>query len=580
MRVKILQRLAPPVFEGDEEQTRVAGLLNSILWFVILSTAIVTPLLIGFTEPADVPALLILLLSFILVNAAALFIMRRGWVKAASYLFLFNLGLAIFGSYAVSPADSAGALLAITIVVAFANLLLGARAVGQLIVFVVLFTFAVMIARTRGWIAPVFDPVTDPFGVWLANAIVFVLAGAGMYLSSLSLKRALDNSLAARQNLQAANKELADLQRALEQRVRERTADLEKRATQLHTVSNVASAITSVQDLDTLLPSITELVSEKFGFYHAGIFLVDDANEYAVLRAANSEGGKRMLERQHKLALDTNSMVGYAASVGQPRIASDVGTDIVHFSNPDLPSTRSEMALPLRAGNRVIGALDVQSTEKDAFSQDDIEVLTILADQIALAIENARLFSEAKTALAESEKTVDQFIRQEWRTFSRQARQNGFIFDGRQIAPLITQGQSERLRRTAQTGRLSLEKDSANLTIPIKLRGQTIGVLDVRPKKGQRQWTDDEIALLEAAADRAAFALENARLVESAQRRAARERAIGDIAGKIGSISEKNIILQTAVEELGRKIGNTEIIIEMDSLIEDSFDSTGGEHVE
>lgn len=575
MRTAIARWLAPPVFEGDEEKTRIAGLLNSLLLFVTIITALALPVLLSLTPADERLALLILLLPYIFVNIVALVIMRRGSVTAASYLFLFNLGLAILGSYAVSSLSSAGAASGITIFVAVANLLLSARAVRRLVVFVVLFTLAVTTAQIRGWITPVFAPTTDPFGIWVTNTIVFILTGAAIYLSSVSLRRALDNSLADKRNLQTANTELADLQKVLETRVKERTADLEKRATQLHTVSNVASAIASVQDLDALLPAITNLVSEKFAFYHAGIFLVDKTNEFAVLRAANSEGGKRMLERQHRLPLDTNSMVGYATSLGQPRVSLNVEADAVHLRNPDLPATRSEMTLPLRVGNRVIGALDVQSVQKNAFTTDDIEVLTILADQIAIAIENARLFSESKAALAESQATMDQFVRQEWKSFNRQSRQNGFIFDGRQIAPLIAQGQSERIKRTAQTGRLSLEKDSANVTVPIRLRGQTIGVLEVRPKKGQRQWTDDEIALLEAAADRAAFALENARLVESAQRRASRERAIGEISGKIGAVSERNVILQTAVEELGRKIGNTEIIIEMDSLFEQPDDTTG-----
>ncbi len=563
MRQLIRKWFAPPIFEDNEEKTRIASVLNSILLFVIIITALVLPLLLSLSKPSDWAPLLILLLPYLFVNIAALIVMRRGTVTVASYLFLFNLGLAIFGSYAVSPMGSVGAALSIAIMIAFANLLLGARAIQQLTIFAVVFTFAVTVAHMQGWITPVFALTVDPMANWVANSVVYILMGIGLYLSSISLKRALDNSLAAGKNLERANKELASLQKELETRVKERTADLEKRASQLHTVSNVANTIASVQDLDTILPSITDLVSEKFGFYHAGIFLVDGAHEYAVLRAANSLGGKRMLDRQHKLPLDVKSMVGYATSLGQPRLALDVGADAVFFNNPDLPATRSEMALPLRVGNRIIGALDVQSTERNAFTQDDVEVLTILADQIAIAIENARLFSESKTALEKSQETVDQYIRQEWKSFSRQTRQNAFIFDGRQVAPLIAQGQAERVKRATQTGRLSLEKDSSNITIPIKLRGQTIGVLDVRPKKDQRKWTDDEIALLEAAADRAAFALENARLVESAQRRISRERAIGEIAGKISSIGERNLILQTAVEELGRKIGNSEIIIEL-----------------
>ncbi|MCC6298548.1 MAG: GAF domain-containing protein [Anaerolineales bacterium] len=580
MRAVFRRWFAPPIFEADEEKTRIAGLLNSILLFIVVITALAIPFLLISAEPSDRIAVLILLVPFILIDVGALLLMRRGYVAAASSVFLFNLSLAIFGSYAVSAPESPGSLLAIMIVVAFTNVLLGARTVIRLVGFIVIFTFFVTIGRMQGWLTPVFAPAVDAMGNWLSSAIVFVLAGLGVYLSSISLRRALDNSNSARKVLQTTNRELADLQKALEDRVKARTADLEKRAIQLQAVSSAANAIATVQDMDALLPAITNLVSERFGFYHAGIFLLDDNNEYAVLRAANSEGGKRMLDRQHKLLLDTNSMVGFAVSLGQPRVTLDVGTDSVYFNNPDLPNTRAEMALPLRVGNRVIGALDVQSVQQNAFTQDDVEVLGILADQIAIAIENARLFSEAKAALAESRETVDKYIRQEWKSFSRQMRQNAFTFDGRQVAPLLTSGPSERTRHVAQTGRLSLEKSSANMAVPIKLRGQTIGILEVRPKKGQKNWTEDEIALLEAAADRAAFALENARLVESAQRRAARERTIGEIASKIGAVGERNLILQAAVEGLGRKIGNSEIIIEMDDRIEDASDAAGGRHVE
>jgi K+-sensing histidine kinase KdpD len=146
----------------------------------------------------------------------------------------------------------------------------------------------------------------------------------------------------------------------------------------------------------------------------------------------------------------------------------------------------------------------------------------------------------------------------------QQARHNGFVFDGKQVQPLEGQFKRDYVMPNLQTGSLSMEKVSETFAVPIKLRGQTIGFLDIRSKKGERAWTRDEINLLEAAADRAALALENARLVESAQRRAARERAIGDISTKIGAVNSFEYILQTAVEELGRKIGGaTEVTLEI-----------------
>jgi GAF domain-containing protein len=308
------------------------------------------------------------------------------------------------------------------------------------------------------------------------------------------------------------------------------------------------------------------MISKQFGFYHVGIFLLDEKREKAVLRASNSPGGLQMLNRQHSLLLDQRSIVGYTISHNEPRVASDVGADSVYFNNPDLPDTRSEMALPLRVTGQVIGAIDVQSTETNAFSEEDITVLTTLADQIAIAIENARLFGEAKSALAESRATFEKYSQQEWSTFVRQVKQTGFLFDGKQVMPLENGLKRQATKVVVQTGSLSLEKETDSIGIPIKLRGQTIGVLDVRSKRGARQWKQDEISILEAAAERAALALENARLVQSAQRRAARERAIGDISARIGSVSNLDSILQAAVEELGRRIGGaTEVSLEISS---------------
>jgi GAF domain-containing protein len=155
-------------------------------------------------------------------------------------------------------------------------------------------------------------------------------------------------------------------------------------------------------------------------------------------------------------------------------------------------------------------------------------------------------------------------MRQEWGTFANQIKNTGYLFDGTRTTPIDTKDKREKVKTLAKTGQLSLDKETTELTIPIKFRGQIIGILDVKSKRGSRQWTQDEITLLESAAERAAFALENARLVETAQRRASRERAIGEISSKIGAVSNLNIIMQTAVEELGRRLsGTAEVTFEL-----------------
>jgi len=178
--------------------------------------------------------------------------------------------------------------------------------------------------------------------------------------------------------------ELQALYRGLEDRVEERTR-------QIRTAAEVARDAAAVRDIDQLLQEAVRILAERFGFYHAGMFLLDEKNEYAVLRAASSEGGRRMLQRGHKLAVGKLGIVGFVAESATPRIAADVGADAVHFANPDLPDTRSEMALPLRVGSRVIGVLDAQSREENAFDADDLMVMQTVADQLAIAIENASL---------------------------------------------------------------------------------------------------------------------------------------------------------------------------------------------
>jgi len=207
----------------------------------------------------------------------------------------------------------------------------------------------------------------------------------------------------------------------------------------------------------------------------------------------------------------------------------------------------------------------VQSKEKNAFTHEDIFVLSTLADQIAVAIENVRLFEENKNALAESRSTFENYVRQEWSSFAKRVKHAGFVYDGKQVTPLDKKIKPGAVPSLGQTTDPSSENSPPTITLPIKLRGQTIGVLDVRSKGGEREWTHGEIALLEAAAERAALALENARLVESAQRRASRERSIGEISARIGAVSDIDSILQTAVEELGRKLsGASEVTLELD----------------
>jgi len=192
----------------------------------------------------------------------------------------------------------------------------------------------------------------------------------------------------------------------LEQQVMARTVQLARRSAQLRVAAEVARDATTAHSLDDLLDNAVNLVRDRFGFYHAGIFITDQRGEYAVLRSATGEAGRQMLEHEHRLKVGQVGIVGHVCASGEPRIALDTGADAVYFDNPFLPDTRSEMALPMRAGGRVIGALDVQSTDEVAFDQDDVEIMQVMADQLAVAIERTRLFEQVQATLEERLRTV------------------------------------------------------------------------------------------------------------------------------------------------------------------------------
>jgi methyl-accepting chemotaxis protein len=198
--------------------------------------------------------------------------------------------------------------------------------------------------------------------------------------------------------------------RAAAQQIQQRATELAKAKETLQAAAQVAREATAIRDVDQLLDQTTRLISERFGFYHAGIFLLDEAGEYAVLRAASSQGGQRMLARAHQLKVGETGIVGHVTGSGEPRIALDVGEDAAFFDNPDLPGTRSEMALPLKVQERVIGALDVQSTEPEAFGEDDVAVLLVMADQLAIAIENARLLHATQQTVYELSSAVSEIL--------------------------------------------------------------------------------------------------------------------------------------------------------------------------
>lgn len=177
--------------------------------------------------------------------------------------------------------------------------------------------------------------------------------------------------------------------------------ELRRRAEQLQTVAEVARDTSGTLALDLLLKNVVNFVRDRFGFYHASVFLIDEEEQYAVVRESTGVAGEEMKRRGHKLAIGSQSIIGYVTQHGEPLVINDVTQSNIHRPNPLLPETKSELGIPLKIGDKVIGALDVQSTQKNAFSTDDISILQLLADQIAVAISNAQAYELSQQAVEE-----------------------------------------------------------------------------------------------------------------------------------------------------------------------------------
>lgn len=358
----------------------------------------------------------------------------------------------------------------------------------------------------------------------------------------------------------------------LEQMVQQRTTELrlanernERRAKQFESIAHIARTISSTRDLNVLLSQITTAINREFSFYHVGIFLLDPSKEYAILSAANSEGGQVMLARGHRLKVAETGLVGYVTGTGKPRIALDTGSDAVFFDNPDLPQTRSELTLPLRVGEEIIGALDVQSTEPNAFFSEDINILSTLADQVSIAIQNAQLFEQTRQALNESELLSRQFVQSGWKEFTKYRDLTGIRHTGTRTSLIYKKNGKDESGAEDQGAKV--RGRGVSLSLPIKLRGEVIGAVDIHAP-GNRPWDQDELDIVTAIIERAAIAMENARLLAESQKRAAKERTIGEIASKISIQSDIDELLKTAAQELGRTLPGAEIAIQFNKETE------------
>lgn len=508
-------------------------------------------------------------------------------------IFVFAYGYLLFITYSkrLKYAGQVWGLIILLVVLAGLDFFIDGRAGGaRLFLMALIFTTAIFLGERGAIYALIFSGGLNAFfaylyidgvlvghpldaadgGGWVSS--IFVLLILGVFIVT-SINYLIPRLLEAMTQSEYLARELTDYQGRLEDLVAQQEIDLSRRSTQLQTAAQVAresanQSSGASSELDQVLDRTVRLISERFGFYHAAIYLLettgaDAGGEIMVLHAVSSEGGQVLLARGHAIKLGGVGIVAYAATRGELRMASDVDAAFVsanQSSGEVLPNTRSEIALPLLAREGVIGVLDVQSTESGAFNADDVLILQTLADQIALVSSNAQLVLQVESQLEVERQTYQELSRKAWSEVVSSLAAPGYRRNQHGIVPVADE-LYPRMVRALNTAAAAVDEASTGVAggqggggpavaLPIFVRGQVIGVIDARKPSDEGPWTPDELALLETMTTQLDTVLDNAQLYQNSQLLANRERFTREIADRMRRAVDMEDLIRTTVEEM------------------------------
>jgi GAF domain-containing protein len=374
-------------------------------------------------------------------------------------------------------------------------------------------------------------PVTSPID-WISYTIDFSVISVVLIIAIDQFKREFANLV---RDMQNTFKTITTERAQLEDRVRERTDEFESRAAQLRSSAGISRTIAEMQDISELMEATTKLTSDQFGYYHVGLYLLDERKKTAFLQAASSASGKQLVGQGFRVEPDRLNLINLVVENNRPYIASDI--DSINFvRDTNFPLTRSRMILPLTVRNNVIGILDMHSEQPQLFSMQDAEVLQTLADLVAISIDNVRLINETKNLVHQLEANTSAQTRETWTKFTSRHKP-AYQYTPAGVRPLFTSNKQDDLN---------------GLRVPLVLHGQNIGNIVLKRKGAAATWSERERILVEKVANQVALALENSRLVDETQKNALRDQMIANISARVRETLDVESVLRTATTELRR----------------------------
>ena len=360
------------------------------------------------------------------------------------------------------------------------------------------------------------------------------------------------------------NEELKRTSASLEEHIEElhkRTLKLETQSSYLESAAEVSRVAATFTDTEELSHQVVELIRERFSLYYVGLFLIDENKKWTILKAGSGRFGEATLAENYRLKIDAG-MIGWAIQHGQSRIVSDIDEDIIHFEHPDLPKTRSEAALPLRSRGRMLGALSVQSDQPATFTPQITTILQAMADQIAVAFDNAELLAKSEAALEAERRAYGESSHQSWQSLTQSESIPAYSITSDGLLKTLSSEENPDEIEAIHEGKI-IQDDRKTILLPIKSRGQILGGIRIAKNTENDHWTKEQIQLAEILAEQLSVALESARLFEETQRRASKENAIGKLSTSISRSIQTNEIMATTVSELQKTLRATEVSFEL-----------------
>ena len=338
----------------------------------------------------------------------------------------------------------------------------------------------------------------------------------------------------------------------LEGRLAEKSQELDRRSEHIKTIAQVARESVAIQELEVLLHQATKLICERFAYDYAGIYLLDETREHAYLRAAMGKTGQELLPKGHKLSLGEAGNIGFVAETNLARLVSDFREDSPAPENLILASTRSQLGLPLSAGEIAIGVLDIQSSKVSAFNQEDIAILQVLADQIAVAVQNAHLLEVAQENLQQLQVLYGHYNQEAWESLESARNVIGYQLDQNGLHP-VTKWANGKNGKTTST------IDQPPVLQPLEVHGRTIGYLEVWPEG--EALSAEEANFIKAVTERISLALESARLFEETRTLAFREETLNEMVAHFNQSLDFNTLVDSALTQLWQMPNVSEVSI-------------------